>query len=226
MLERLNNEDYFNCVDSQERGTKRNGNVGISSTAPASSTAELLPSPIRRPGHKEELEKKSLDGSRLPHNAISDVWSYIPDCVLNQWRSSNGIPGVRKYAPSDKLYAANMKQHFLVVGTAPTSPVLQWQGPNLMSAETGTKEVFQYIKEDLGIYWTQWVELRVTGYTPPFNQSPPQPVWTWSEVFHVHASSQLTERNGLGALRDEANHRYRIFNMAYLQVVMIIRPPG
>lgn len=118
------------------------------------------------------------------------------------------------------------KQHFLLVATTPTSPLVQWQGPNIMSARTGTQQVIRYINEDLGIYWAEEVEINVTGYSPPSDpQSPPPPVWTRIAAIHVDASSCHLDCDGLGAVRDEAIHRDRMFNMPYLRVIIIIRPP-
>ncbi|KAJ5117727.1 hypothetical protein N7448_011359 [Penicillium atrosanguineum] len=187
--------DYLDYIESQ--------------ALPSVGVPEFSPSPIKKPGRKDKPEEKSLDGRCLPNQSIGDVWSYIPDCILKNWRRSQAIPG-----------------HFVVVATAPTSPLLQWQGPNIMSARTGTKEVIQYIKDDLGIYWTEWVEICVTGYSSPSHpQSPPSPVWTRIEAFHVDGSSHLSDCDGLGAVRDEAIYHDQMFNMPYLRVVIIICPP-
>ena len=95
-----------------------------------------------------------------------------------------------------------------------------------MRTRTGTEEVFWYIKEDLGLYWTEWVEIHITGYsTPSHSHSPLPPVWTRIEVFNVKDISHLSDSDGLVAMRDEAIHRGRVYNMPYLQVVVIVRPP-
>ncbi|KAJ5115610.1 hypothetical protein N7448_011396 [Penicillium atrosanguineum] len=92
-----------------------------------------------------------------------------------------------------------------------------------MSALTEVNDVFRYIKEDLGAYWTEWVELHITGFSPL--HFPPQPVWRRTEAFHVHISSHLADWDGLGAVRGEAIHRDRILGAPYLQIIIRIRPP-
>jgi hypothetical protein len=84
-------------------------------------------------------------------------------------------------------------------------------------------DVFKYIKEKLDVYWTEWVEIHLTGYSP--RHFPPRPVWRRTEAFHVHISSHLLDCDGLGAVRDEAFHRDRVFDTPYLQVIIRIRPP-
>jgi hypothetical protein len=91
------NRDAFHNVDTFPIGAP----VGISSS---------LPSPIERPANKES-EAQNLDQAHpTARPPVRDVWSYIPDCVLNSWRSSQGIPGVRNQAPSNTSHIAHMQK--------------------------------------------------------------------------------------------------------------------
>ncbi|KAJ5115647.1 hypothetical protein N7526_011528 [Penicillium atrosanguineum] len=87
--------DYLDYIESQ--------------ALPSVGVPEFSPSPIKKPGRKDNPEEKSLDGRCLPNQSIGDVWSYIPDCILKNWRRSQAIPGVSKHAPFGKAYAADMQ---------------------------------------------------------------------------------------------------------------------
>lgn len=69
-----------------------------------------LPSPIEKPANKES-EAQSLGQARpTARPPVGNVWSYIPDCVLSSWRSSQGIPGVRDQAPSPTSHFAHTQK--------------------------------------------------------------------------------------------------------------------
>lgn len=115
------------------------------------------------------------------------------------------------------------RKHFVQVASSPTAPLHPWHGPNIMGASTRINDVFRYIKENLGAYWTEWVELHITGFSPL--HFPPRPVWIRIEAFHVHISSHLADCDGLGAVRGEAMYRDTVLDAPYLQVIIRIRPP-
>ena len=92
-----------------------------------------------------------------------------------------------------------------------------------MSASTGIVDVFKYIQEKLYVYWTEWVDLHITGYSP--RHFPPRPVWRQIKSFHVPVSSHLSDCDGLKDLREKAFDPNGIVDAPYLQVVIRIRPP-
>ena len=193
------------------------------SWAPGSISAPSL-SPIKRPANKDESGTKKLDQAcSISKPPLGDVWSYIPDYVLKGWRSSQGIPGVRDQAFLLHRISLTCKKHFVLVDTSKTSPIVQWQGPNIMSVSTRITYVFKYIKEELDVYWTEWVDFHITGYSQ--YHFPPRPVWRRIKSFHVHINSHLSDFDGLSALREEVFCPNGIFDAPYLQVVIRIRPP-
>ncbi|KAJ6116131.1 hypothetical protein N7523_005812 [Penicillium sp. IBT 18751x] len=165
-----------------------------------------FPSPVQRSVIKESSEDKRLDYLLLAHQSpVREIWSYIPNKILNDERSSQAIPG-----------------HFVQVADSPTAPV-PWHGPNIMGALTQISDVFHYVQEDLGAHWAEWVELHITGFSPL--HFPPRPVWRRTEAFHIHISSHLADCDGLGAVRFEALHHHRELGTPYLQIIIRVRPP-
>ena len=109
MLEKLNNTDYLDFLESQVGDSKRLGDLHDFPALPPVGVPEFTPNPIKRPNRKDRPEEKSLDGLCLPDHSNSDIWSYLPDCILKNWRRSHDIPGVRILAPFDKSFATYMQ---------------------------------------------------------------------------------------------------------------------
>ena len=92
-----------------------------------------------------------------------------------------------------------------------------------MGASTGITDIFEYIREQLGVFWMEWVELHITGFSPL--HFPPRPVWGQADAFHEDISSHLSGCDGVGALRDGILHRNMVYNTPYTQVIIRVHPP-
>lgn len=101
VFESSNNAHQFGSKLSQDWNRNAFQNADVSLDWAPVSISTPLPNPIKRPAIEIESETKSLgQACSTAKPPVGDVWSYIPDCVLNSWRSSQGIPGVRDQAPA------------------------------------------------------------------------------------------------------------------------------
>ncbi|KAJ6125919.1 hypothetical protein N7471_010412 [Penicillium samsonianum] len=162
------------------------------------------PSPIKRPPVKQE----SYETVSTPTGDASsgDIWSFVPAWVQNSFRGPQFVPG-----------------HFILVATSQRSPLLKWEGPDIMSASTGIHDVFQHIREKLGVYWMEWIELHITGFSPL--HFPPRPAWGHDQTFHENISTYLSDRDALVAVRDDIIRCDKAHNTPYVQVIIRVPPP-
>ena len=112
-FENSDNAQTFGSKLSQNWNRNAFQNADISPNWASVRISAPLPNPIKRPTIKVESETKNLDQPCLTTQPpAGDVWSYVPDYVLNSWRSSQGIPGVRDQAPEMSHIAHIQKELF------------------------------------------------------------------------------------------------------------------
>jgi hypothetical protein len=80
------------------------GNLTVFPSHLPVSDSPYLPSSVRKPAIKKDLEEESL------HCLPTTDKPSVPDWALSNWRSSQGTPGVRNLAPSKKSHIAHQQK--------------------------------------------------------------------------------------------------------------------
>lgn len=92
-----------------------------------------------------------------------------------------------------------------------------------MSPSTSIQGLFKYIKGTLGVFWMEWVDIQITGFSA--DRFPPHSIWKQTRAFNEDYSAHLLDCDALGAVRQEVNLLSFTENTPYIQVVIRARPP-